>query len=162
SSFRRRRRKQTGEIPIMTMLPLRRPLVLAALSVSLLSTTALAQIETVTVTAERRSNDVQTVPIAVTAVSAEQLAKAQVRDFNDLQMVAPSLLVSTGSGDTSGGLVRIRGVGTTGNNAGLEASVGVFVDGVYRSRSAAALEDLLDVDHIEVLRGPQGTLFGKN
>jgi iron complex outermembrane receptor protein len=146
----------------MKLVPLKRPLVLAALSTALLSTSAFAQIETVTVTAERRSQDVQSVPIAVTAVSAEQLAKAQVRDFNDLQMVAPSLLVSTGSGDTSGGLVRIRGVGTTGNNAGLEASVGVFVDGVYRSRSAAALEDLLDVDHIEVLRGPQGTLFGKN
>ncbi len=145
----------------MTSFPLKRRLVLAALSASLMSTSALA-IETVTVTAEKRSQDVQTVPIAVTAVSAEMLKKAQIRDFNDLQMVAPSLIVSTGSGDTSGGLVRIRGVGTTGNNAGLEASVGVFVDGVYRSRSAAALEDLLDVDHIEVLRGPQGTLFGKN
>src|SRR5690348_5637499 len=146
----------------MNLVRLKRPLVLAALSTALLSTSAFAQIETVTVTAERRSQDVQTVPIAVTAVSAEQLAKAQVKDFNDLQMVAPSLLVSTGSGDTSGGLVRIRGVGTTGNNAGLEASVGVFVDGVYRNRSAAVLEDLLAIERIEVLRGPQGTLFGKN
>jgi iron complex outermembrane receptor protein len=145
----------------MNLIPRTRSLVLGALTTALLSSSAFA-IETVTVTAERRAQDVQTVPIAVTAVSAEQLQKAQVRDFNDLQMVAPSLLVSTGSGDTSGGLVRIRGVGTTGNNAGLEASVGVFVDGVYRSRSAAALEDLIDVDHIEVLRGPQGTLFGKN
>ncbi len=145
----------------MKSIPRTRSLVLAALSTALLSTSAYA-IETVTVTAEKRSQDVQTVPIAVTAVSAEMLQKAQVKDFNDLQMVAPSLLVSTGSGDTSGGLVRIRGVGTTGNNAGLEASVGVFVDGVYRSRSAAALEDLIDVDHIEILRGPQGTLFGKN
>jgi outer membrane receptor protein involved in Fe transport len=114
------------------------------------------------VTAERRSENVQTVPIAITALSGEQLRAAQVHDFNDLQQMAPSLLVSTGSGDTTGGLVRIRGVGTTGNNAGLEASVGVFVDGVYRNRSAAVLEDLLAVERVEVLRGPQGTLFGKN
>ena len=135
---------------------------LAGASLALFSTSAFAAIEIVTVTAERRTENVQTVPIAVTAVSGAQLKAAQIRDFNDLQQLAPSLLVSTGSGDTSGGLVRIRGVGTTGNNAGLEASVGVFVDGVYRSRSAAVLEDLLAIDRIEVLRGPQGTLFGKN
>jgi iron complex outermembrane receptor protein len=139
-----------------------RAAVLAGASLTLFSTTALAQIEIVTVTAEKRAENVQTVPIAITALSSNQLKQAQVHDFNDLQQLAPSLLVSTGSGDTTGGLVRIRGVGTTGNNAGLEASVGVFVDGVYRSRSAAVLEDLLAVDRIEVLRGPQGTLFGKN
>jgi outer membrane receptor protein involved in Fe transport len=131
-------------------------------SLPLFSTAAFAQIETVVVTAERRSENVQTVPIAITALSGEQLRAAQIHDFNDLQQIAPSLLVSTGSGDTTGGLVRIRGVGTTGNNAGLEASVGVFVDGVYRNRSAAVLEDLLAIERIEVLRGPQGTLFGKN
>ncbi|HEY4941527.1 MAG TPA: TonB-dependent receptor [Rhizomicrobium sp.] len=139
-----------------------RAAVMAGASLALFSTAAFADIEIVTVTAERRSENIQTVPIAITAVSGAQLKAAQIRDFNDLQQVAPSLLVSTGSGDTTGGLVRIRGVGTTGNNAGLEASVGVFVDGVYRSRSAAVLEDLLAVDRVEVLRGPQGTLFGKN
>ena len=135
---------------------------LAGAAIALFSTTAFAQIEIVTVTAEKRAENVQTVPIAITALSSNQLKNAEVHDFNDLQQLAPSLLVSTGSGDTTGGLVRIRGVGTTGNNAGLEASVGVFVDGVYRSRSAAVLEDLLAVDRVEVLRGPQGTLFGKN
>jgi outer membrane receptor protein involved in Fe transport len=140
-----------------------RSALLAAVSVTAIATPGFAAgIETVTVTAERRSENIQAVPIAVTALSSNQLKAAQVRDFNDLQQVAPSLLVSTGSGDTTGGLVRIRGVGTTGNNGGLEASVGVFVDGVYRNRSAAVLEDLLAVDRIEVLRGPQGTLFGKN
>jgi len=135
---------------------------LAGVSIALFSTAAFAEVEIVTVTAEKRAENIQTVPIAVTAISASQLKSGQVRDFNDLQQLAPSLLVSTGSGDTAGGLVRIRGVGTTGNNAGLEASVGVFVDGVYRNRSAAALEDLLAVERVEVLRGPQGTLFGKN
>ncbi len=139
-----------------------RAAVLAGVSFAVFSTAALAQIETVVVTAEKRSENIQTVPIAITALSGEQMRAAQVHDVNDLQQIAPSLLVSTGSGDTTGGLVRIRGVGTTGNNAGLEASVGVFVDGVYRNRSAAALEDLLAVERVEVLRGPQGTLFGKN
>jgi len=135
---------------------------LAGASLAVFSTGAFAQIETILVTAEKRSENIQTVPIAITALSGDQLKRAQIHDFNDLQQLAPSLLVSTGSGDTTGGLVRIRGVGTTGNNAGLEASVGVFVDGVYRNRSAAVLEDLLAVERIEVLRGPQGTLFGKN
>ncbi len=139
-----------------------RTALLAGASLALFTSAAFAEIETVVVTAEKRSENIQTVPIAITAVSGEQLRQAQIHDFNDLQQIAPSLLVSTGSGDTTGGLVRIRGVGTTGNNAGLEASVGVFVDGVYRSRSAAVLEDLLAVDRVEVLRGPQGTLFGKN
>jgi iron complex outermembrane recepter protein len=135
---------------------------LAGASLAVFSTSAFAQIETIVVTAEKRSENIQTVPIAITALSGDQLKRAQIHDFNDLQQLAPSLLVSTGSGDTTGGLVRIRGVGTTGNNAGLEASVGVFVDGVYRNRSAAVLEDLLAIERIEVLRGPQGTLFGKN
>ncbi|HEY0300841.1 MAG TPA: TonB-dependent receptor plug domain-containing protein, partial [Rhizomicrobium sp.] len=98
---------------------------LAGACLTLLSTAAFGQIEIVTVTAEKRAENIQTVPIAITAVTGAQLSAAQVRDFNDLQQIAPSLLVSTGSGDTTGGLVRIRGVGTTGNNAGLEASVGV-------------------------------------
>jgi iron complex outermembrane receptor protein len=135
---------------------------LAGVSLATFSSAAFAQLETIVVTAEKRSENIQTVPIAITALSGDQLRNAKIRDFNDLQQLAPSLLVSTGSGDTTGGLVRIRGVGTTGNNAGLEASVGVFVDGVYRNRSAAVLEDLLAIERIEVLRGPQGTLFGKN
>ena len=133
---------------------------LAGASATVFSTAAFAQLETIVVTAEKRSENIQTVPIAITALSGDQLRAAKIRDFNDLQQIAPSLLVSTGSGDTTGGLVRIRGVGTTGNNAGLEASVGVFVDGVYRNRSGAVLEDLLAIERIEVLRGPQGTLFG--
>ncbi len=138
-----------------------RSALLAAVSVASVSTAAHA-IEVVVVTAEKRTENIQTVPIAVSAFSADQLKGRQIRDVNDLQLASPSLLVSTGQGDTLGGLVRIRGVGTTGNNAGLEASVGVFVDGVYRNRSSTALEDLVDVERVEVLRGPQGTLFGKN
>ncbi|MGZ5932986.1 MAG: TonB-dependent receptor, partial [Rhizomicrobium sp.] len=79
---------------------------LAGAAIALFSTTAFAQIEIVTVTAEKRAENVQTVPIAITALSSNQLKNAEVHDFNDLQQLAPSLLVSTGSGDTTGGLVR--------------------------------------------------------
>lgn len=120
------------------------------------------QLETVVVTATRRAESQQTVPVAVTAVSAEQIAAAGLRDTTALQQVAPSLVITVSNSETTGGVLRIRGVGTQGQNLGLEAAVGVFVDGVYRSRPALALNDLLDVRQIEVLRGPQGTLFGKN
>ena len=118
-------------------------------------------IEEITVYAQKREQSIMEVPIAVSAYGAEQLEKAQIRDASDLQQLAPSLSVNTSSGssDTS---FTIRGIGTSGNNAGLEQSVGVFIDGVYRGRSGAALTDYVDIAGIEILKGPQGTLFGRN
>ncbi len=118
-------------------------------------------IEEITVYAQKREQSIMEVPVSVSAYSSEQLEKAQIRDASDLQTLAPSLSVntSTGSSDTS---FTIRGIGTAGNNAGLEQSVGVFIDGVYRGRSGAALTDYVDIAGIEILKGPQGTLFGRN
>ena len=119
-------------------------------------------IETVVVTAQKRSQDVQSVPVTVDAYSGEQLRESNISDINDLQKISPSLMVystTSGASDTS---IKIRGVGTTGNNPGLEGAVGTFIDGVYRNRSGLALGDLVDVSQIEVLEGPQSTLFGKN
>tara|TARA_B100000446_G_scaffold73556_1_gene69525 strand:+ start:1307 stop:1879 length:573 start_codon:yes stop_codon:yes gene_type:complete len=118
-------------------------------------------IEEITVYAQKREQSIMEVPVSVSAYSTEQLEKAQIRDASDLQTLAPSLSVntSTGSSDTS---FTIRGIGTAGNNAGLEQSVGVFIDGVYRGRSGAALTDYVDIAGIEILKGPQGTLFGRN
>ncbi|WP_394726812.1 TonB-dependent receptor [Altererythrobacter sp. GH1-8] len=120
------------------------------------------QLPTIIVSATRRANDVQDIPIAVTAISAQQLERAGVADITAIDSVAPSFNLNSFGTSTGGTTLRIRGVGTTGNNTGLESAVGVFLDGVYLSRPGIALGDLLDVERVEVLRGPQGTLFGRN
>lgn len=114
------------------------------------------------VTATRREQALQDTPIAITAVSEEQLDRSNVVSTADLQRVAPTLLIQNSNSETGGSTIRIRGVGTTGNNPGLEGAVGVFIDGVYRQRAGLAMNNLFDIGRIEVLRGPQGTLFGKN
>jgi outer membrane receptor protein involved in Fe transport len=119
-------------------------------------------IEEVVVTATKRDQSIQDVPIAMSAFSGDALEARGVNDLAALQSVSPSIQVYNSNSSTNGSTIRIRGVGTTGNNPGLEASVGTFIDGVYRSRSGLGLGELLDVERIEVLRGPQGTLFGKN
>ena len=115
----------------------------------------------IVVTATKREQTLQETPISVSVTSGETLEAAQIRDVLDLQSVTPSLRVSqlqTASAST----FIIRGFGNGDNNFGIEPSVGVFIDGVFRSRSAGALSDLPNVQRIEVLNGPQSTLFGKN
>lgn len=113
------------------------------------------------VTASKRSQTLQDTPIAVSVTSAADLQNAQIRDLIDLQSAVPSLRVSQLQSSANTNFI-IRGFGNGANNAGIEPSVGVFIDGVYRSRSAAQIGDLPNVERIEVLRGPQSTLFGKN
>ncbi len=118
-------------------------------------------IEEIVVTSTKQSKTLQEVPLAVSVVGAEEIKLAQVNDIKDLQFMVPSLRVTQlqSSGNTN---FVIRGFGNGANNAGIEPSVGVFVDGVYRSRTASALSDLPNLERVEVLRGPQSTLFGKN
>ena len=113
------------------------------------------------VTASKRSQTLQDTPVAVSVTSAAALEEAQIRDLIDLQTAVPSLRVSQLQSSANTNFI-IRGFGNGANNAGIEPSVGVFIDGVYRSRSAAQIGDLPNVERIEVLRGPQSTLFGKN
>src|SRR3954449_2216543 len=116
----------------------------------------------IVITATRRNEALSDVPMAVSAVTAESLRNTGATDIRQLNQVAPSLLVSSTSSEGGAAVARIRGVGTVGDNPGLESSVGVFIDGVYRSRVGVGLTELGPLDRIEVLRGPQGTLFGRN
>lgn len=113
------------------------------------------------VTASKRETTLQDTPIAVSVTSAETIEQAQVRDLIDIQSLVPSLRVSQLQSSANTNFI-IRGFGNGANNAGIEPSVGVFIDGVYRSRSAAQIGDLPNLRRVEVLRGPQSTLFGKN
>ncbi|MBK6802516.1 MAG: TonB-dependent receptor [Novosphingobium sp.] len=115
----------------------------------------------IVVTATKREQTLQDVPIAVSVATGETLERAAVRDLKDLQSLVPSLRVTQLQSSANTNFI-IRGFGNGANNAGIEPSVGVFVDGVYRSRTAAQIGDLPDVQRVEVLRGPQSTLFGKN
>jgi len=150
-----------------------------AVALSLVATSAVAQsaapvpatpaatptpehnVDEIIVTAQKRSNSLQNVPIVVTAVGRQLLQDTGVKDIKDLAVLTPGLLVTstTNEGSTT---ARIRGVGTVGDNAGLESSVGIVIDGVYRPRNGVGFGDLGDVERIEVLKGPQGTLFGKS
>lgn len=113
------------------------------------------------VTASKREQTLQETPIAVSVTSGETIERAQIRDVLDLQSVVPSLRVSQLQTSSATTFI-IRGFGNGDNNFGIEPSVGVFIDGVFRSRSAAALSDLNMISRVEVLNGPQSTLFGKN
>ncbi len=117
--------------------------------------------DVIVVTAGKREQTLQEVPISVSVTSADTIEKAAIIDIIDLQKVVPSLRVTQlqASGNTS---FSIRGFGNGTNNNGLEPSVGVFVDGVFRSKTVGALADLPVLERIEVLRGPQNTLYGKN
>ena len=113
------------------------------------------------ITAQGRTQVLQDVPIAVTSVTGDAMENSGATDIRQLNQLAPSLLVSS-TGTEANGSARIRGIGTVGDNPGLESSVAVFIDGVYRSRSGIGLTELGEIDRVEVLRGPQGTLFGRN
>ena len=115
----------------------------------------------VIVTAQKREQNVQDVPISITTISAQLLQGVGVRDIKDLTILTPGLIVTSTSNEALT-TARIRGIGTAGDNPGLEASVGVAIDGVYRPRNGVSFGDLGEIERIEVLKGPQGTLFGPN
>jgi outer membrane receptor protein involved in Fe transport len=113
------------------------------------------------VTAQKREQNIQDVPVSVMAVSAQELQDAGVKDIKNLQVLTPGVTVTSTTSENVT-TARIRGIGTVGDNPGLESSVGVIIDGVYRARNGVGFGDLGELEQIEVLEGPQGELFGKN
>lgn len=133
---------------------------MAGAAISALCTSS-AMADEIIVTATKRPQTLQEVPVAVSVVGEDTIQKANIKDLIDLQTTVPSLRI-TQLQNSSQTNFTIRGFGNGANNPGIEPSVGVFIDGVYRSRSAAAILDLPTLERVEVLRGPQSTLFGKN
>jgi iron complex outermembrane receptor protein len=122
-------------------------------------------LQEVVVTAERRSENVQTVPIAITAFTADTLQQRNLTSVNALSDLTPGVNLDAGSpfsGDRSVLSASIRGVGQDDFAFNLNPAVGVYLDGIYLARTIGANQDLLDVDRVEILKGPQGTLFGAN
>jgi iron complex outermembrane receptor protein len=118
--------------------------------------------EVIVVTATGRLARIQDVPIAITAVGAEAVKNADITDLKVLQAIVPTYHIQEAQSNAAGAAASIRGIGTGGDNPGFESAVGFFIDGVYRNRTGVALSELPEVDRIEVLAGPQGTLFGRN
>jgi iron complex outermembrane recepter protein len=119
-------------------------------------------IEQVVVTARRREENLQNVPVAITALTSEQLLEQNVRTLEDMTAYVPNIKVNAGRATTSTINAYIRGVGQNDPLWGFEPGVGIYMDDVYIARPQGALLDVYDVERIEVLRGPQGTLYGKN
>lgn len=130
-----------------------------ALSVTLASPMALSQqLEEVIVTAQKRAESLQDVPISISTMSGEKMDEAGIFKIEDLQLFTPNLSMTETGISTQ---IYIRGIGT-GNNQGFEQSVGQYVDGVHYGRQQLLRAPFLDLERVEVLRGPQGILFGKN
>lgn len=131
-------------------------------SMALVTSQLQAQVlEEVIVTAQKREQSLQDVPVSVVAFSGQALQESGIKDVFDLQVNAPGLSVDQNQNATTSNF-SIRGIGTGGNNFGQESSVGLYVDGIYRSRQSSMISQLVDIAAVEVLRGPQGTLFGRN
>ena len=130
-----------------------------------LPTVALAQgansLEEIIVTANRREQNLQDVAISVAAFTDEFFKDTGTANLKQLEQYTPSLKIAPVQ-DSRSTSIRIRGIGSIGSNAGIDPSVGLFIDGVYQGRAGMSIADFMDTQRVEVLRGPQGTLYGKN
>ena len=136
----------------------------SGLALAIYGGSALAEdfaLEEIIVTAQKKAESLQEVPVAVQAFSSEDIQEAGMNNANDLAVMTPSLHV-TSNNTPFNSRFAIRGIGTAQNDPALEPSVGMFVDGVFLGRSGLGMSDLSDIERIEVLQGPQGTLYGKN
>lgn len=133
----------------------------SALGMIMASSGVSAQLEEIVVTAQKREQSLQDVPLAVSAFSGDALENQQIFSADDLAQLSPTISV-LGAANSNNRVLRVRGIGTQSFGAGVEPSVSMVIDGVVLARQSQGFQDLLDLERIEILRGPQGTLFGKN
>jgi iron complex outermembrane receptor protein len=136
----------------------------SALILAIYGTGALAQtgaLEEVIVTATKRAESLQDIPVSVNAFNSETIQEAGINNAGDLAIMTPALNINVNQSPFNARMT-IRGIGTAQTDPALEPSVGLFVDGVFLGRSGLGMSDLTDIERIEVLQGPQGTLYGKN
>jgi iron complex outermembrane receptor protein len=122
---------------------------------------SLDRIEEIVVTARKREELLEDTPIAITALSAASLENSNITRIDQIQELAPNLTIQSG-GDNQTAQISIRGVGTPGVGIAFDPGVGLYIDGVYLPRAQASIFDVVDIESVQILRGPQGTLFGKN
>jgi iron complex outermembrane receptor protein len=156
-----RNRKKHRSLEVCVSLALASPLTLAQQQAG----GAVQELEEITVTARKRTENLQDAPVAVTAFTGDMLQAHQVVNIAEVGKLTPNASFESGSnfaGSSNATTFFIRGIGQVDFNLTIDPGVGLYVDGVYMSRSIGALLDTIDVEQVEVLRGPQGTLFGKN
>jgi len=123
---------------------------------------AQAQIDEIVTTAQRREQSTQDVPVAVTVLTTAELETKQIGDTLDIQNFVPNLNIGTNTGTANAARIFLRGIGEDESRGAVEPAVGTYIDGVYIGRLVGSLLDLVDLEQVEVLRGPQGTLYGRN
>ena len=122
-----------------------------------------ATLDTIVITANKRTENLQQAPLAISAISAEQVELQGISEAKDLSALAPNVAVSGGTTNATAAIITIRGIPTPGDETqGYDSPIGLYLDGVYLARSSAASFEVADIERVEVLRGPQGTLFGRN
>lgn len=120
-------------------------------------------LDEIVVTAQKREQNLQEVPIAISALGAEKLERLDVRDSRDLSGLAPNVTIVAGTTNPAAAVISMRGVSSPASETfGLDSANALYVDGIFIARSGASALDVMDIERVEVLRGPQGTLFGRN
>jgi iron complex outermembrane receptor protein len=121
------------------------------------------KLDEIVVTAQKREQNLQVVPIAISALSADKVATLGIKDAKDLSGLAPNVTIVQGTINANAAVISIRGINTSAQETfGIDTANALYVDGIYIARSGGSALDVMDIERVEVLRGPQGTLFGRN